>query len=236
MTGILKGPVKSSAYHKWVNVSIEPLEAHKEGENNYCAVPGYAFLKPGSDRVKVMIKNLTARVIKVQQGSKVASLEAANVVPHMLAPQEAQPSQINVKPMKSTQVEVSQEDLPTSDKNSSTGVTSKEEDDVTPSGNSVKETASKPEVDRMLLSPKQIKILLTQIKLEEGTAEWTEEQRSRVKSVIEKFSFLFAMGSLDFGQMDLIKHHIELKDYTPIKDRYRIIPPHQYEEVRKHLK
>ena len=88
VTGILKGPVKKSVYHKGVNVSIEPLEAHKEGESKYCAVPGYAFLKPGSDRVKVMIKNLTARVIKVQQGSKVASLEAANIVPHMLVPQE----------------------------------------------------------------------------------------------------------------------------------------------------
>ena len=152
VTGILKGPVKSSAYHKRVNVSIEPLEAHKEGENKYCAVPGYAFLKPGSDQVKVMIKNLTARVIKVQQGSKVASLEAANVVPHMLAPQEAQPSQINVKPMKSTQVEVSQEDLPMSDKNSSTGATSQEEDDVAPSGTSVEGAASKPEVDRTPLS------------------------------------------------------------------------------------
>ena len=44
------------------------------------------------------------------------------------------------------------------------------------------------------------------------------------------------MNSLDLGRTDLVKHHIELKDYTPIKDRYRRIPPHQYEEVRKHLK
>ena len=35
VTGILKGPVKNSVYHKHVNVSIEPLEAHKEGENKY---------------------------------------------------------------------------------------------------------------------------------------------------------------------------------------------------------
>ena len=88
VSGILKGPVKNSAYHKRVNVSVEPLEAHKEGESQYCAVPGYTFLKPGSDRLKVMIKNLTARTIKVSQGSKVASMEAANVVLHMLAPQE----------------------------------------------------------------------------------------------------------------------------------------------------
>ena len=73
-----------------------------------------------------MIKNLTARVIKVQQGSKVTSLEAVNVVPHMLAPQEAQPPQTDVKTMKSTQGEVSPRDLPKSDKNSSTEATSKE--------------------------------------------------------------------------------------------------------------
>ena len=46
VTGILKGPVKSSAYHKRVNVTVEPIEAHKEGENKYCAAPSYAFLKP----------------------------------------------------------------------------------------------------------------------------------------------------------------------------------------------
>ena len=239
VTGILKGPVKNSVYHKRVNVSIEPLEAHKEGENKYCAVPGYAFLKPGSDRVKVMIKNLTARVIKVQQGSKVASLEAANVVPHMLAPQETQSPQTNVKTMKSTNVEVSSKDLPTSSKNLKNDgrcATSMGVSDVAPSGDPIEVAPSKPEVDRMPLSSEQMKILFEQIKFEEGTAEWTEEQKHRVKSVIEKYSFLFAMNSLDLGRTDLIKHQIKLKDYTPIKDRYRRIPPHQYEEVRKHLK
>ena len=39
VTGILKGPVKSSAYHKRVNVTVEPIEAHKEGENKYCVGP-----------------------------------------------------------------------------------------------------------------------------------------------------------------------------------------------------
>ena len=103
--------------------------------------------------------------------------------------------------------------------------------DVAPSGNPIEVAPSEPEVDRMPLSPEQMKILFEQVKLEEGTADWTEEQRNRVKSVIEQYSFLFAMNSLDLGRMDLVKHHIELKDYTPIKDRYRRIPPHQYEEV-----
>ena len=95
-----------------MNVSVEPMEAHKEGENQYCAVPGYTFLKPGSDRVKVMIKNLTARTVKLSQGSKVASMEAANVVPHMLAPQETTSVRSETNIMKSTNVEVSRRDLP----------------------------------------------------------------------------------------------------------------------------
>ena len=44
------------------------------------------------------------------------------------------------------------------------------------------------------------------------------------------------MDSMDLGKTDLIQHHFELTDYTPIKDRYRRIPPHQYDEVRKHLR
>ena len=44
------------------------------------------------------------------------------------------------------------------------------------------------------------------------------------------------MDSLDLGRTDLVKHHIELSNYTPIKDRYQRIPPHQYEDFRKHLK
>ena len=186
-----------------------------------------------------MIKNLTARVIKVQQGSKVALLEAANVVPHMLAPQETQSPQTNVKTMKSTNVEVFSQDLPTGSKNlknDEQSTTLMGVSDVAPSGDPIEVAPSKPEVDRMPLSPKQMRILFEQIKLEEGTMNWTEEQKNRVRSVIEKYSFLFAMNSLDLGRTDLVKHHIELKDYTPIKDRYRRIPPHQYEEVRKHLK
>ena len=40
---------------------------------------------------------------------------------------------------------------------------------------------------------------------------------------------------MDLGRTDLIQHHIDLTDYTPIKDRYHRIPPHQYDEVHRHL-
>ena len=138
VSGILKGPVKNSAYHKHVNISAEPLETHKEGENNFCAVPGYTFLKPGSDRVKVMIRNLTTRTIRVQQGSKIASMEAANAVPHMLAPQGSAPLPNETKIMKSTNVEIPQQDLSmTNNKSREQCATSMCADDAGPSGNPI---------------------------------------------------------------------------------------------------
>ena len=85
-SGLLKGLVKCSAFSKCVNVAVEPLDEHKEGEGSFCAVPSYTFLKPGSQRVQVMIKNITARPITIKQGERVARIEAANVVPQMLAP------------------------------------------------------------------------------------------------------------------------------------------------------
>ena len=227
MSSILKGPVKNSAYHKRVNVSVEPSEAHNEGEHNFCTVPGYTFLKPGSGRVKVMIKNLTIRTVKVQQGSKISSMEAANTVPHMLVLQGSAPLPTETKIMKGTNVDIPQQDLSmTNNEGTEQCATSICADDVGPSGNPIEVATSKPEVDRMPLPPDQMKLLFEQIKFEEGTSNWTEEQRKEVRKVIEEYSFLFAMNSLDLGRTDLVKHHIQLDDYTPIKDRYhRISPP-----------
>ena len=60
ISGLLKGPVKNIAYYKRVNVSVEPMSSHLNDDSKYCAMPGYTFLKPGSHRIHVMMKNLTA--------------------------------------------------------------------------------------------------------------------------------------------------------------------------------
>ena len=134
--------------------------------------------------------------------------------------------------MKSTNVEVSHRDLPMSDNNPKEQcTTSMCANDVGPSGNPIEAATSKSEVDRTPLPPEQMKRLFEQIKLEEGTSHWTEGQSSKIWTVIEEYSFLFVMNSLDLGWTDLVKHHIQLDNYTPIKDRYHRIPPHQYEEV-----
>ena len=38
------------------------------------------------------------------------------------------------------------------------------------------------------------------------------------------------------GHTTRVKHMIRLNDFTPFKEKYRRVPPHLYEEVRKHLK
>ena len=60
ISGLLKGPVKDSAYYKCVNVSVEPMSNHLNDDSKYCAVPGYTFLKPGSHGIHIMMKILTA--------------------------------------------------------------------------------------------------------------------------------------------------------------------------------
>ena len=37
------------------------------------------------------------------------------------------------------------------------------------------------------------------------------------------------------GKTSIVKHKIKLVDNEPFKEQYHRIPPHQFEEVRKHL-
>ena len=153
-----------------------------------------------------MLKNITARPIMIKQGVKVAVIEAANAVPKMLAPKEIGGGVEAVS--KSAQCGIN---------TNNPGVHSSE-----PEGK------SKAEVDQTPLSAEQIEVLLTKIGFGEGTKGWTDEQRENARALLVKYSFLFAMDSMDLGKTDLVKHHIELTNYTPIKDWYRRIPPQQY--------
>ena len=79
----------------------------------------------------------------------------------------------------------------------------------------------KAEVDQTPLSAEQIEVLLPKIGFSEFTKGWTDEQGEEARALLVKYSFLFAMDSMDLGKTDLVKHHIELTNNTPIKDRYR---------------
>ena len=65
--------------------------------------------------------------------------------------------------------------------------------------------------------------------------DWTQDQRDVMNATIECYHHIFAVEDLELGRTNLVKHEIKLTNYVPFKQRYRRIPPHQYEEVRKHL-
>ena len=57
---------------------------------NVAVVPCYGTLKQGTDRVPVILKNLTCKPITLRKGQVVAEVGPANAIPHMLAPKEEQ--------------------------------------------------------------------------------------------------------------------------------------------------
>ena len=68
-----------------------------------------------------------------------------------------------------------------------------------------------------------------------GIKSWTESQQCSVKKLLEEYQHSFPLNLKEFGKTSLVQHEIRLSNNTPFKERYRRIPPHQYEEVRKHL-
>ena len=69
----------------------------------------------------------------------------------------------------------------------------------------------------------------------EGIESRTEQQQCSVRMLLEEYQHLFALNLRELGKTSLVQHENQLSNKTPFKERYRSIPPQQYEEVRKHL-
>ena len=70
----------------------------------------------------------------------------------------------------------------------------------------------------------------------EGLEEnWTGEQQQSAKDLPVDSADVFSQPDLDLGKCNIIKNAIKITDPQPFKERYRRIPPHLYEEVKKHL-
>ena len=63
----------------------------------------------------------------------------------------------------------------------------------------------------------QLTELHDELQLEEHTIVWGPELKTELHKLVREYSFLFTMDSMDLSKTDLIQHHIELIDYTPIK-------------------
>ena len=82
----VKGVIKAPNHYKHVNVVIDDLP-----ENQYCKdtviMQQIQILKPGSNKIPVVLLNLSCRVLKIRKGTKLAHVEASNVVPSSMTSQ-----------------------------------------------------------------------------------------------------------------------------------------------------
>ena len=69
----------------------------------------------------------------------------------------------------------------------------------------------------------------------QGLEEWPEVDQEQFMELLLKWEHLFSHSNLDLGKTSLIKHQIELTDWTPFKDHYQHIPPHMYDDMKAHL-
>ena len=65
--------------------------------------------------------------------------------------------------------------------------------------------------------------------------DWMTEDVLGAKKLVQKFHMVFSKNDLDLGKTDKVKYTIKVTDSTPFKERYRRIPPRQFDAVRKHL-
>ena len=84
-------------------------------------------------------------------------------------------------------------------------------------------------------TPARIQKLFSKLDLT-GMANWPQESQEEMRKVFEDYHYLFALEDLELGKTGLVKHVIKLDDPKPFHERYRRIPPHQYDKVKKHLK
>ena len=86
------------------------------------------------------------------------------------------------------------------------------------------------------LTQEQVNNLLTKLEFKgPESVGWTETDQQEALKFLTDYGVVFAKDDIHLGKTSLVKHQINLTDYRPFKERYRRIPPHQYEEVRKHL-
>lgn len=63
----------------------------------------------------------------------------------------------------------------------------------------------------------------------------TPEEQCQVRALLSKYSSVFSAHNGDLGCTKLIEHDIPLTDEIPVKQRYRLIPPSEYEAVEAHI-
>ena len=177
----VSGMTNINKHSKRVNIITEPRE-----DEDLFTVPCYSYMRPGSKRASVTLRNLSEKPQTLTKGTVIACVQAANLVPPKLAPRE------------------------------------------TNTNNNNDNTPFEPTQER-------IEKLFSKLDLS-GADNWEEADRLELKKIFTTYHHIFALEDMELGKTDMVKHVIRLEDPIPFRERYRRIPPHQYDEVKKHLK
>ena len=181
----LKGNVKR------LHVVAEPLRNEGGSEvPQVVMILTYSVCMPRSQKVTVMLQNITNDVITLSKGKIIAELAAANLVPNKIAPRFLERKK-NAKLVKSGQLQVGKE--------------------------------------------KRIQKLMDKLELS-GMQAWNKERKERAEQTMKDFEDIFMLEPLELERTNLVKHTIKVSNLVPFKEQYQRILPHQFEEVRKHLK
>ena len=82
----VKGVVRAPRHYKHINVVIDDLPQGQHCKD-IALVQQIQILRPGSNKIPVVLGNLSCRVLKIKKGTKIAHVEASNGVPSLTAPQ-----------------------------------------------------------------------------------------------------------------------------------------------------
>ena len=176
------GYTQVRGHSKRIVVCTESEELLMKGQ--VMSVSSKSELLPHNSRVKVFLKNLSAKSVKIPAKTTLGEISACNVVPPIWGPEpEAAPE-------------------------------AKDQED--------------PWTEEM-------QDLFEKLGLNEPKDWMTKEDILEAKKLVQKFHMIFSKHDLDLGKTDRVKYKIKVTDSTPFKERYRRIPPSQYEAVRKHL-
>lgn len=63
----------------------------------------------------------------------------------------------------------------------------------------------------------------------------SSEEQGQVRALLRNYISVFSAHDSDLGCTNLISHDIPLVDETPVKQRYRRVPPSDYEAVKEHI-
>ncbi|XP_041935239.1 uncharacterized protein LOC121697664 [Alosa sapidissima] len=63
----------------------------------------------------------------------------------------------------------------------------------------------------------------------------SDQEQQEARGLLEKYSNTFSQSDGDLGCTNLVQHTIPLLDDAPVRQRYRRLPPSQYDLVKKHV-